>query len=1345
MEFINEQGTYDCEKLKNPELYTAFQGQFEEVVDVTLCKMMMEDTTIVPITVKEPKLDNDGSILRNADEEIIFETKPFIDDGVEQTVPLFSLESKREMKKIVDNISNGSINQVRYSAKRGGVGRRYCDYGEAHNQQPNPSLTTISRNMRNTLYHYQGWKDFDFTASHPTIMSILAKKLDILTPRIDEWIEDKEPIIKMLSEHHSVEGSPPLQKDHIKKMICMTLYGGGIKTWATDIRAGNPYKNESKMKVQKVADGLDSFKDWREIRANHTHPYFNELKQECKVINERLWKNNHDFRDLVCDKGKDESSQKNQFTSYYLGVIENHCLYHAYKYFVDSDIIESRKCSLAYDGFTVKCKHPYTDYDFHLRHCNKYILDKTGFAMKLIDKKFEESTIQLPIIQMRRDLPTAEIAPPVMEVQAEAMANEDVGGDATVEEQHDQQYLIWRDGFEKNHCKIIDSSLFLKSTYKEDDETGDIIFDMFVFMSRTNLLDSYGNLNYTKRSANGNVKKIFYIKKWLEDNNMRSYQKCDAIPPPLKCPDNVFNTWTQSPFYKQDITRESPLWKEDAIELFTSHIDILCDHNSEAAVYVLKWMAQFIQQPSVKTTHICITGEQGTGKSLAFGIYKKIIAGGAFETTSPEEHVWGKYNGQLLDKNLIIISETNKANSYGSDGKIKALITDSPVTIRQLYTKPIDVRSHHRFITLTNHPDPIKMEKTDRRNFVIRCSSEKIGDKEYFKNFANKFNERNYLLTLYSYLNALDIDGWDFRLDPKNPITEYQYELMNEHNRDPLDEFLEWWVGRQVRYNTAIEEGDLKGCVVAYGSGMLTDFKTYKETNGGKYEVSGAGDLVKKLKLNLNLPELAIENFKTTKNGKSKIYNIDILKKHYKISLVSSPTTAAAGGGSYANTFEDGNNQDSQDILVGDKDSDDEIAFAPRDGRRSSSLLSMRASTPSSPSAIDMGSLTNPLQEIEDELAVACLQEIENEMVTAEVVYQNPLQHLNEDEEKDDDFIKYKCRLEMPGDFKAIKKRFIQVGITLTDSKCMTDEDCLEGWEIYDKVWSFTSKSTLDELRAEIGKVTDVHVALGTLERIENYTGERSSEVEEAFYNKITFDYHSDSDEKDDDFIKYKCRLEAPGDWKAIKKRFIQVGILLMESKCMTDEDCPEGLEGLLKVWSFTSKSTLDELRAELGKVTDAHVALGTLERIENYTGERSSVVEEAFYNKITFDYHSYSDEEEDDAIDGRIYVNNEGGLSNHRTWDTDEDEEEVVVTENISLTHVRPTMPLDSYDHHAKNGDIEYDDEEEQGEKDSDYEQEGQPSDCDSDEEEDTREVVGTLKDSNGRSIILKKREKKY
>jgi hypothetical protein len=534
----------------------------------------------------------------------------------------------------------------------------------------------------------------------------------------------------------------------------------------------------------------------------------------------------------------------------------------------------------------------------------------------------------------------------------------------------------------------------MKTTHKKSEATGEMVFDCYIFMNKQNLKDSYGHLSYNKRSQSGKTKQIFYIEKWIIDNNLRSYEKCDAIPPPIVCPPTVYNTWTHSPFHGQDITPESPLWREDAIELFTNHMDILCDHNSRASVYVMKWLAQYIQNPSVKTTHVCITGEQGTGKTLGFSVYKKIIAGGAYETTSPEEHVWGKYNGQLLDKNFIIISETNKSNGFGADGKIKALITDSPVTIRQLYCKPIEVASHHRFLTLTNHPDPIKMEKSDRRNLVIKCSSEKIGDREYFSNFAKKFEDRNYLLTLYSYLNALDIDGWEFRLDPKDPITEYQRTLMTEYNRDPLEDFLEWWVGRQVRYDSAIKEGENQGCVVAYGAAMLADFKTYKETNGGKYEVSGAGDLVKKLALNLSLPDGAITKGKVTKHGKSKIYNIDILKKHYKISLVSTPM--AAGGSSHADNFDDGNYHDSQDIFIGDDD--DDLSFPSRDGRRSSSLLSMR-------------SLSSPLQDADDEIVTAT--------AVATATPTMPIWSDNEDEDEDDEGIDTNliapvARLQMP-------------------------------------------------------------------------------------------------------------------------------------------------------------------------------------------------------------------------------------------------------------------------------------------------------------------------------------------
>ena len=127
------------------------------------------------------------------------------------------------------------------------------------------------------------------------------------------------------------------------------------------------------------------------------------------------------------------------------------------------------------------------------------------------------------------------------------------------------------------------------------------------------------------------------------------------------------------------------------------------------------------------------------------------------------------------------------------------------------------------------------------------------------------------------------------------------------------------------------------------------------------------------------------------------MYNIDILQKHYKISLVSSPAAGGGGsadirnggGGSFADNFEDGNYHDSQDILIGDDD--DDLTFSPRDGRRSSSLLSMR-------------SLSCPLQEVEDEMV--------------EVVATNTFtENIDEEEDEEDDtenIIIPVARLQMP-------------------------------------------------------------------------------------------------------------------------------------------------------------------------------------------------------------------------------------------------------------------------------------------------------------------------------------------
>ena len=135
---------------------------------------------------------------------------------------------------------------------------------------------------------------------------------------------------------------------------------------------------------------------------------------------------------------------------------------------------------------------------------------------------------------------------------------------------------------------------------------------------------------------------------------------------------------------------------------------------------MLNWFAHLLQKPAQKSTHLIITGKQGTDKTIALSPIKKIMGGGYFESTQPERDVWGSFNPIMASSLLVVLSETDKRNSYGADGRIKALITDPEITINDKGIKPFVVKSFHRFITPTNSFDPVKMEDGDRRNMIIK-------------------------------------------------------------------------------------------------------------------------------------------------------------------------------------------------------------------------------------------------------------------------------------------------------------------------------------------------------------------------------------------------------------------------------------------------------------------------------------------------------------------------------------------------------------------------------------------------------------------------------------------------
>ena len=248
----------------------------------------------------------------------------------------------------------------------------------------------------------------------------------------------------------------------------------------------------------------------------------------------------------------------------------------------------------------------------------------------------------------------------------------------------------------------------------------------FVFQDKKKLVIAYENECYTQTLSNGKEIKKRYINEWLKDPTQLVFEDAGVFPPPLQCPPNVFNLWIPSPYESQPFTGlDDPDIDKDAVEQFVNHIDIICGGEATQTNWLCSWFAHSVQKPSVKPEHaLNLIGNQGIGKSTVLNTFSKLYgAGKTLETQTPERDVWGGFNSAMTNAYLIL-SETDKRNAFGADGKIKALITDYPMPINPKGKDMFVINSYHRVVQLTNTADPTKTSLDDRRNYILRCSDE---------------------------------------------------------------------------------------------------------------------------------------------------------------------------------------------------------------------------------------------------------------------------------------------------------------------------------------------------------------------------------------------------------------------------------------------------------------------------------------------------------------------------------------------------------------------------------------------------------------------------------------------
>ena len=140
----------------------------------------------------------------------------------------------------------------------------------------------------------------------------------------------------------------------------------------------------------------------------------------------------------------------------------------------------------------------------------------------------------------------------------------------------------------------------------------------------------------------------------------------------------------------------------------------------------------------------------------------------------------------MLKTFLIILEETNRSSTYGKNDIKKSFITDPFINIRQKGLPTIKLRSYHRFITFTNHPNP--SNKNKRRDIFIRSSDEKIADKEYFNRGYSYIANEYVIRGIYDRLMSLEIKPTIVESDL--PSSNFDIFIKNVQ-RNPIARFLE--------------------------------------------------------------------------------------------------------------------------------------------------------------------------------------------------------------------------------------------------------------------------------------------------------------------------------------------------------------------------------------------------------------------------------------------------------------------------------------------------------------------------------------------------------------------------
>lgn len=143
----------------------------------------------------------------------------------------------------------------------------------------------------------------------------------------------------------------------------------------------------------------------------------------------------------------------------------------------------------------------------------------------------------------------------------------------------------------------------------------------------------------------------------------------------------------------------------------------------------VNWLACILQERDRTLTGWVLHGTTGTGKGVLMSKILRPLFGAAQTTVRRMEEFKQPYNAYMRQCFLVFVDEVQTKALMDENNimaNIKNFITEPMVTIREMYASAVECRNYTNWIFASNKPDPIQIDKEDRRINVAKYQPTKL-------------------------------------------------------------------------------------------------------------------------------------------------------------------------------------------------------------------------------------------------------------------------------------------------------------------------------------------------------------------------------------------------------------------------------------------------------------------------------------------------------------------------------------------------------------------------------------------------------------------------------------------